>query len=301
MAEETLTIADTTFISSTRAAELYGYTKDYIGQLCRANKVEAQLIGRSWYVSSDSLRKHKLSVHHALKKPKQRSDSMRASEKPIYQEESLAKRDMHDTADHSAPHYAEVVGAKSDTGTIDSNEWLPQLNKKTSSNNNALLVGTDIRYERETPQMYDNPRPDEHSTSSTSESDTTYVPVRVPRTVRSEPRRRVLRNTRPRHPRNVETKSSFLEQVRSRSMGGTSMDGVVVHSHGELSKRRTGVHEASVRRNRNMVPDQHNRVKSDDIAESEQRTVTHHDTMIVAVLSTLVVLMILILLYSVLT
>lgn len=36
-----------------------GYTGDYVGQLCRAGKVDAQLVGRSWYVNEDSLNQHK--------------------------------------------------------------------------------------------------------------------------------------------------------------------------------------------------------------------------------------------------
>lgn len=46
------------YISSKRAAEVSGYAKDYIGQLCRMGKIEARLIGRNWYVSEASLRSH---------------------------------------------------------------------------------------------------------------------------------------------------------------------------------------------------------------------------------------------------
>lgn len=49
-------------ISYTKAAEVakkFGYTSDYVGQLCRSGKVDAQLIGRSWYVSEDSIQSHK--------------------------------------------------------------------------------------------------------------------------------------------------------------------------------------------------------------------------------------------------
>lgn len=47
------------FISSERAAKFGGYTKDYVGQLCRGGKLEARMVGRSWYVSIDSLVEHK--------------------------------------------------------------------------------------------------------------------------------------------------------------------------------------------------------------------------------------------------
>lgn len=44
--------------ASTIAREL-GYTADYVGQLCRGGKVDAQLIGRSWFVNERSIREHK--------------------------------------------------------------------------------------------------------------------------------------------------------------------------------------------------------------------------------------------------
>jgi hypothetical protein len=46
------------FTKAAIAAKEFGYTTDYIGQLCRAKKVDARLVGRSWYVNTDSLRHH---------------------------------------------------------------------------------------------------------------------------------------------------------------------------------------------------------------------------------------------------
>jgi len=54
-----LTIGDKIYISSKRAAEITGYAKDYIGQLCREGRVEATLVGRSWYVLETSIRAHR--------------------------------------------------------------------------------------------------------------------------------------------------------------------------------------------------------------------------------------------------
>jgi len=54
-----LTIEGKNYISSKRAAALTGYAKDYVGQLCREGRVEARLVGRSWYVYEPSIRKHR--------------------------------------------------------------------------------------------------------------------------------------------------------------------------------------------------------------------------------------------------
>ena len=42
-------------------AERFGYTQDYLGQLCRAKKVDARLVGRAWYINLESIEKHRSS------------------------------------------------------------------------------------------------------------------------------------------------------------------------------------------------------------------------------------------------
>ena len=54
-----LVIGDKTYISSKRAAEITGYAKDYVGQLCREGYVDAKMVGRSWYVLESSIREHR--------------------------------------------------------------------------------------------------------------------------------------------------------------------------------------------------------------------------------------------------
>jgi hypothetical protein len=47
------------YISSKRAARLSGYSKDYIGQLCRAGKMPSKMVGRNWYVLESALTEHR--------------------------------------------------------------------------------------------------------------------------------------------------------------------------------------------------------------------------------------------------
>ncbi len=46
------------FVSAKRAAEISGYTSDYVGQLCRLGKLESRRVGTSWFVSEKSLLNH---------------------------------------------------------------------------------------------------------------------------------------------------------------------------------------------------------------------------------------------------
>jgi len=54
------------YVKASKIAREFGYTADYIGQLARANKVDAQLVGRSWYVEIDSLKNHKASRYKKI-------------------------------------------------------------------------------------------------------------------------------------------------------------------------------------------------------------------------------------------
>lgn len=64
---QTVSVNGDVYTKASVLAKRFGYTADYIGQLCRANKVDAQLIGRSWYVNEFSLQNHKDSRYEALR------------------------------------------------------------------------------------------------------------------------------------------------------------------------------------------------------------------------------------------
>jgi len=57
--KNSIVIEGKAYISSSRASEISKYSKDYIGQLCRGKKIEARMIGRSWYVLEESIIAHK--------------------------------------------------------------------------------------------------------------------------------------------------------------------------------------------------------------------------------------------------
>ncbi len=57
---DTITHNGLVFVKASVLAKRHRYTTDYIGQLCRQNKVEAQLVGRAWYVNENSLLNHKI-------------------------------------------------------------------------------------------------------------------------------------------------------------------------------------------------------------------------------------------------
>ena len=171
MAEGTVLIEGKEFVSSERASKLVGYTKDYVGQLARAGKIEAKRIGRSWYISQNSITKHKLSVHYTLTKPK----------KPIKKESDANEvPNLHiSNATSSVEKVERDIATKGDISdkkaTEDSEEFdlIPRLVEKKRD----VLLHTDIRYENSTPtppQKRDIPLKKEESHFYKS------VPIRKP-------------------------------------------------------------------------------------------------------------------------
>ncbi len=66
---EELLIEDKKYVSSKRAAQMTGYAKDYIGQLCREGRVPARLVGRSWYVLESAIEDHRFGDKETAKEP----------------------------------------------------------------------------------------------------------------------------------------------------------------------------------------------------------------------------------------
>ncbi len=62
---KTISLNGESFVKAADIARDLGYTADYVGQLCRSGKVEAQLVGRSWYVNETSIKSHKKSRYRS--------------------------------------------------------------------------------------------------------------------------------------------------------------------------------------------------------------------------------------------
>ncbi len=59
MAEGEIFFQGKKFVSLRRASELTGYAKDYVGQLCRLEKIKSERVGRDWFVDVEDLLDYK--------------------------------------------------------------------------------------------------------------------------------------------------------------------------------------------------------------------------------------------------
>jgi hypothetical protein len=110
-----LTIDGKNYISSKRAAALTGYAKDYVGQLCREGRVEARLVGRSWYVYEPSIRKHRFEGEDASKiqvskvemekatEPSEITNTEAVFETPVYIPEDVSLLSLSEKIEESMP------------------------------------------------------------------------------------------------------------------------------------------------------------------------------------------------------
>ena len=72
------------YISSKQAAEITGYAKDYVGQLCREGRVPARLVGRSWYVLESAIQDHRFgSGHDTTPKTQKIEEKQSEKESPL--------------------------------------------------------------------------------------------------------------------------------------------------------------------------------------------------------------------------
>jgi predicted urease superfamily metal-dependent hydrolase len=127
---EYLTLNEKTFIKANKIARELGYTADYIGQLCRAGKVEAQLVGRTWYVSEESIRAHKKNRYRSTKVVTQKQLHTVVTQ-------TSGSTELKESLGHSVairkPRYVDHTGATIITPRydVDETDLIPVIQKKT--------------------------------------------------------------------------------------------------------------------------------------------------------------------------
>ena len=101
--KDSLILEGKNYISARRAHEVTGYTSDYIGQLCRGGKLDCKMVGRGWFVTEDSIVKHKISnsdpiisriVSKKENKKDEIKDSLKSEEIKPVEIEKLEKKEI---------------------------------------------------------------------------------------------------------------------------------------------------------------------------------------------------------------
>ncbi|MFZ3020018.1 MAG: helix-turn-helix domain-containing protein [Minisyncoccia bacterium] len=103
------------YISSKRASKISRYNQDYIGQLIRDSKLDAKRVGRSWFVSQESLEKHlgKIKGVEDFKLEKQKTSQTNSAQesKPLYLEgkKFISSKEASDISGYSRDYIGQLV------------------------------------------------------------------------------------------------------------------------------------------------------------------------------------------------
>lgn len=118
-----------------KAAEVakdFRYTTDYIGQLCRSGKVDAKLIGRSWFVNPESITTHKQGRYKNTPIPDQTTASEITSE-------NIPTSDDGQKAESGAKQFLRKITWNAISYETDESELLPELKKPGQENQKVKL------------------------------------------------------------------------------------------------------------------------------------------------------------------
>lgn len=143
---EVILIEGVEYLKANVAAKRFKYTSDYIGQLCRGKKIDAKLVGRTWYVNPLSLTTHK---KDKLIKNAENSESKIAIK--IKTDEGISRIDVQSvprkatakilaTGSHSS-HFAKHIDWQPIKYKEDNTDLLPNLG---SVNNLSTRLKVDI-------------------------------------------------------------------------------------------------------------------------------------------------------------
>ncbi len=155
--EEEIKFNDVLYISSKRAASELHYTKDYVGQLCRGGKVDARLVGRTWYVNRSSLLNHRAEVERQwrdLGKPVVATHVEECTEGAASNGTQLSERCV---SDNSVSHRADMRPVPLEDFAMTRMPTRLEIERKLHQD--ALMSSMDVSYERDKPLFYDDVRP----------------------------------------------------------------------------------------------------------------------------------------------
>ncbi len=129
-----ITIGGVEYLPASGLAKQFRYTTDYIGQLCRAKKIDAQLVGRSWYVNPISLTAHKEGRYAStkaagkvtVKESKAEENGYKVTLSRLDVEPVVSKNTVRMSSEQNK-HFAKRIDWKPLKYEIDETALLPQL------------------------------------------------------------------------------------------------------------------------------------------------------------------------------
>ena len=127
---DTITVDGIQYQKAASLAREFKYTPDYLGQLCRGRKVDARLVGRTWYVDPESLKQHKAGRYSAARldtSPANPDPTTATENRRLRVEPQTAKRTMRSIDAHK--NFYERLDTRPARYVSDESELLPRVGK----------------------------------------------------------------------------------------------------------------------------------------------------------------------------
>lgn len=128
---EVVSIDGVEYQKASQVAKQFKYTSDYVGQLCRGKKIDAKLIGRTWYVNPLSLKTHKKGLYtkdaanEKTPKIKSKDEISRLDVEPVVRRSTVKVLPKSSTNSN----FAKRIDWKPAKYVEDTNELLPVLGR----------------------------------------------------------------------------------------------------------------------------------------------------------------------------
>ena len=130
---DTVNVKGINYEKASLLAKEFKYTSDYLGQLCRARKVDCQLIGRTWYINRDSLVSHRnsrYSKNNTLSDEKTFEYNVKINKSRVEIEPFLKNKVIKMTASRTG-HFNDETNWKPAKYELDKGDLLPTMLDKS--------------------------------------------------------------------------------------------------------------------------------------------------------------------------
>jgi hypothetical protein len=146
---DTVRVEGVTYTKVATIARKFRYTTDYVGQLCRNGKVDCQFVGRAWYVSEESLLKHKDGryVESRESEKSKNNNSSRESNSDVISVSPRLKNVTAKRLQEYKSHFLTRLEVGDSKYYADETELLPQPLKAAASQRIAPIVPVPVAIE----------------------------------------------------------------------------------------------------------------------------------------------------------
>lgn len=161
------------YVSAKRAAKQTGYTKDYIGQLSRAGRLPARMIGRNWYIEESAVDHQQKSTLRKLENGNTGDSDAKELPPPVQSENRSI------SVSQESPSKVRLIPTQ-----LASRQKIPPVNSMPRFGSSAIAEAFPMRYTVDDRPLI--PTPIRHQRTSITVEDVVTVTPKVKQATKTE-------------------------------------------------------------------------------------------------------------------